>query len=381
MIFVCDLVRKKDEHRTLNEPVIKTAGKWPGPKQFILSSDSSSLIFLTELADSTTRIQISSGRLYRWVLINVHLFLILIKAIYKKNSKIIFTSLLPIHYLAIAVLSNIFNVKYMIFMHGELGYLKEARGLGRKIGAFCIRLAFKLLNQNNVTLAAISLPIGTNLRNLYPKLKNIEIFEHPPHAEEDSVSNLVSTEGGACAIGLFGVLSADKNSSQIYELASHINWNLLPKNSKLYTIGLSDGSFEFGQSPYVEHLFSGRLGEHHIPWDVFSVECKKLNWALFFYNSGEKYGMIPSGVFFDCIHWHIPVLSVDNQNFSLYFKKYGDLGFLANDITDLAAIVQRIFAGELNPDQFNDGFVRARADMSADKFESTINSFLGASTI
>jgi len=81
-------------------------------------------------------------------------------------------------------------------MHGELGYLKEARGLGQKIGAACIRLAFQLLNQNNVTLAAISLPIGTNLRNLYPKLKNIEIFEHPPHIEEDSVSHLVRAEGG-----------------------------------------------------------------------------------------------------------------------------------------------------------------------------------------
>jgi len=88
MIFVCDLIRKKDEHRTLNEPVIKTISKWPGPKQFILSSDSSSLNFLTELADSTTRIQISSGRVYRWVLINVHLFEILIKAIYKKSQRL-----------------------------------------------------------------------------------------------------------------------------------------------------------------------------------------------------------------------------------------------------------------------------------------------------
>jgi len=91
--------------------------------------------------------------------------------------------------------------------------------------------------------------------------------------------------------------------------------------------------------------------------------------------------MIPSGVFFDCIHWNIPVLSVDNQNFSLYFKKYGDLGFMASDITDLAAIVQRIFAGELKSDQFDHGFVRARTDMSAGKFESTINRFLGASAI
>lgn len=374
MLIVSDLVRMRDEHRTLNEPVFKWASGYDGPKSFVLSGDSSSLELTSNSLNSNTRpIYVRGSRFYRWVQIHYYFFqLIFAASTQKVGSKIIFTSLLPIHYFTVAVISRIFSIKFLIFMHGELGYLVKPVGLGQVIGGLFIRAAFYLFNYKRVRLAAISLPVAQNLREKFTYLKNhIVVFEHPPHDDFNSIDKFrYSTD--RYKVGMFGVLSENKCCSLIYDLAARVKF---PSGAKLYTVGLASDTFEFNKSKDVEHLCSGQLGVDHIPWNLFSKQCKELSWALFFYDSSKNYSLTPSGVFYDCIHWGIPILSLMNSNFKVYFDQYGDLGYLAKDLDELAELVTMILSGELSINAFESSFMRAKLDMSLEKFEARLLDF------
>jgi hypothetical protein len=295
----------------------------------------------------------------------------------KKDVKIIFTSLLPIQYLIIAIFSKLFSFKFMIFMHGELGYLVKPVGIGQTLGKYFINSAFLIQNQNKVQLVAIGLPIARNLNCKFPFLKNIITIEHPPHDTSFNTIDILDNEN--CTdkrIGIFGTLSTSKNSEKIYDLASKINWNDSNTKNSIYTIGLSDGSFKFGISEKVKHVFIGNLGKDHIPWDLFSTECQKLDVALFFYDTSKNYSLIPSGVLYDCIHWGIPILSLGNDNFSLYFKKYGDLGIICKNMDELASVATLILSNNLNLDRYKSNLNNAKLDMSIINFERQLFNFI-----
>jgi hypothetical protein len=377
MLIIYDLVRKRDEHGTLNEPVIQSILKINVSKNFILSSDSSCVkYFYGENKKILTTVSVKDTRFYRWVSSNIKLIRFVTPLLFKIDIKIIFTSLLPFQYFFVALISRFFSIKFLIFMHGELGYLVKPKGTGQIIGKYFILSAFKLLNQNRVQLVAIGLPIATNLIFRFPYLKNIITIELPPNGDSfRSVEIKKNNSIGTKKIGIFGTLSSSKNSEKIYELASKIKWRDLNITGSLCTIGLSDGSFHFGASKHVEHVFRGNLGEDHISWDIFSSEFQKLDAALFFYDTSKNYSLIPSGVLYDCIHWGIPILSLGNDNFSLYFKKYGDLGIIAKNINELSDFASLILSNNLNLDYYKFNLNIAKTDMSLKNFEDKLFSF------
>ena len=371
MIIICDIVRRLDEHRTLNEPIVKALGLSGADSIAYLSSDSSSLSIARAYPNIRLALcAVGTSRFYRWGIANILLCKVLFRAI-ASRSTIVFCSLLPTHYVCVAIVSRIFKGRFrcLVFMHGELGYLLDPKGFGQKIGAYSLSFTFNIFSRSSVKFCAIGFPVMKRLQKAFPRLENsLVCFEHPPHNDESIPSLEIIDGNNKPLVGMFGVLTQDKNSEKIYDLEKKIDWKI-PNANPLLTIGLASPEFLYKQTPNIKHVFEGVVGIDHVPWVKFSAVCRSLDWALFFYDPSGKYGLTPSGVLYDCIHWRIPIVALRNENFSIYFEKYGDLGVLCESVEEMALIVNKIFIGELAASSFRENFDRAIADMSLDRFE------------
>jgi hemoglobin-like flavoprotein len=56
--------------------------------------------------------------------------------------------------------------------------------------------------------------------------------------------------------------------------------------------------------------------------------------------SESYYRATPSGVFFDCIKWEIPILSLNNPFINYYFSKYDKVGEIFNNTPEMVEFIK-----------------------------------------
>ena len=108
------------------------------------------------------------------------------------------------------------------------------------------------------------------------------------------------------------------------------------------TIGLSDGSFVYDRNENIIHHLKGYSNSTLIPKERFLTEIQNLDYALFFTGNNDEYDLIPSGVFSDCIAFEIPIISLENEKMNFFFEQYGHIGYLCNDIENMAKVIKSI---------------------------------------
>ncbi|MCR9636265.1 hypothetical protein NB491_09785 [Vibrio alginolyticus] len=325
MNVVVDLIRKENEHHVFNSEMVKYFDSC-GECLFYLDEKSSSISNIKE-DSKVKKIHVKCSQAYFWVFSNLLLFSILIKNGREKHYA--FLSATPLQYILLSIISKLFRVKVSIFMHGELGYLKEANGFGQSIGSKFIDLAFNLTSR--VNFIAINAFIYDNLVDLYPSTK----FLHIEHPIQDSPNvRLKNLRDKKNIFGAFGIQSSNKRSEKIYEISS-----LLPdeffSNNILTTVGVSDESFSYDLNERVEHRCRGTLKECLIPFDEFMANVKDIDFVLFFSENDSRYELTPSGVFSDCIALNKPIIAIKTSMLISYFEKYGELGYLCENIEDM----------------------------------------------
>jgi hypothetical protein len=75
--------------------------------------------------------------------------------------------------------------------------------------------------------------------------------------------------------------------------------------------------------------------------DIVSLEkdVAHLDFVISF-TSESYYRATPSGVFFDCIKWEIPILSLNNSFINYYFTKYGKVGEIFTDTSEMVGFIK-----------------------------------------
>lgn len=337
-VIVVDLIRKKEEHQVFNNLTLKALSSVMKHIDCFLSEDS---VLLDDIPKNihVRKVKVARTKFYFWIKSTYYTAKILITN-YLSKQKIIFLSATPVHYLFLSLASLFYRGDLYVFMHGELGYLKNATGLGQKIGAKFINIAFKF---GRVNFICINAPIHDILIGMYSNREFLHI-EHPIQ----NISKKISKECSCITFGTFGIQSRDKGSENIYDLAM-----LLEKKSihsiSLVTVGVSDGSFEYDQSSDVIHYCRGLLSDSLIPRAVFFEHVKKIDVALLF-NSNvgntQKYDLVSSGVFADCISFSTPIIAMRNKKLESYFKLYGEFGILCDNLYEMASAIEHISSNQ-----------------------------------
>lgn len=375
--YAVDIVRQGPEHLTINSSVI-SALIYEHKLSRLIVSDTSSLLNTNLDGVDIERVEISSSKIFRWIISNF-LTIKYINLAHRKNCNLIFMSATPINYLIINLLSIFTSSKISIYIitHGELGYLKVPNGFGQNIGALLLKLAFKLNSFSNVKYICLGFPIYKQLLNIFPILiKNLKSIEIPAFVYSlKSVSNQHIMLKNKIKIGTFGVLSADKCSSRIYDLAKRLPGECF-KKIELATIGISEGDFKFGQSKFISHSCNESIDGQLIPTDTFISQVKTLDWVLMFTGDSPKYELISSGVFSDCINFEVPIIAIKSNILEEYFKYYGDLGILCDDISEMANVIQDIAVGKVLSEEFLINIKNAKNSISIENFIFKFNKSL-----
>lgn len=332
MNIIIDLIRKKNEHHVFNSETIKALESITTNNHYYLDVNSSSMDFIHN-KKNITNINVNSSKLYFWLHSSLMLIRILLS---NKSNNIILLSSTPLQYLICSIISKYTNTNTNIFMHGELGYLNSSEGRGQKIGASLLGLAFKM--KSKVNFIAINEYIYNKLTTLYPYTK-FHCIEHPLQQYDLDGLNK-NHEKNTLNIGSFGIQSKEKNSEKIYELSERLKD--LDSKVKLQTIGITNGSFEYNQKTNVKHYCCGDFNSALIPEDIFLSHVLDLDFVLFFNSGEEKYDLIPSGVFSDCIALELPIIALTNPKLEFFFKKYGELGILCEDIESMENTIRNL---------------------------------------
>lgn len=334
MKVIIDLIRKKNEHHVFNFETIKALSCLDIHTEYFLDKESSAIEAI-KTNQYINKVDVKSSKFYSWVTSTILLLKILFS--YRAdNVKFILLSATPFQYKICTILSRILKLDINIFMHGELGYISWAQGLGQKLGRYFILSAFS--SEANVKFIALSEYIYNHLYRIYDKA-NFSYIEHPLQLVDGSeLGNSNSTD---INIGSFGVHSQEKNSALIYTLAKSMVEHQI-SGINLLTVGVSNGSFEYDQHHCVSHMCRGFLDSSLIPKEEFMAHVKTLDFALFFSGSDQQYDLIPSGVFADCIALELPIISLSNPKMEFFFQKYGNIGILCENVNEMSLAIANL---------------------------------------
>lgn len=364
MAIIVDLIRPHNEHHVFNSETISAIESIYDKNTYYIDKNSTAIDFINKKS-RIYKITVKKSKVYSWIWSTFLLLYILFK---NRREKLILLSATPLQYKICAILSNIFNIAIFIFMHGELGYLTSSNGTGQKLGRYFINNS--LNKKSKVTFISISEYIYTQLLPVYQSA-NIKHIEHPLQ----QIDTRYKQKNKKINIGTFGILSRNKASEKIYELAENLPSSIFEKIN-IMTIGLSDGSFIYDSSKNVQHFCKGTLGSSLIPKDIFLDHVNNLDFVLFFNDDDEKYNLIPSGVFSDCISFQLPIISLTTKKIKFFFDRYGKIGYLCKDIQSMVDVIKNIDLSSPEFTSIEENIAKIKSLLSKDSYILNIKSIL-----
>ena len=377
-MFIVDLLRRGDEHGNINIPIISVLVENQLAERVWISHDSTSNSIIEKNRNILLEhIEIIASKKYKWITSTLHTAKIILYA-KKKGGGIFFLSTTPLQNLIISIFSFFLKneARHYILLHGELSYLINPVGFGRRLGKIFLETSFKILPYVNIHQVTLAYPVYKAIQKKYELDKNLINFEIPIQTCTDVVLKSFSEAKDVykrkpkLRIGSFGVHSRDKSSQLIYDLADHLRDYY--DRFEIVTIGVAHSDFNYDQHSMVKHYCKGSLSDALIPRDLFLEEIRQLDFALFFYGNSPQYEMVSSGAFSDCVNLGIPFVALSSNYFKHYIEKYGEIGVVKNSIPELAEELIKISSDNSDCSKFKLNLQSAQNERAYENFESLL---------
>lgn len=298
--------------------------------------------------------------------------------VFKENKNprfLIFTSMFPFSGVCFNLISKFSNSKKIICLHGEIGVLSK-KGFKLTTYIYKIIISFFLLSLNKKTILLFyGKTIEENLRKKIKRIRRINTIsiDHP-YNYNYKIDDKKAVE--KITIANIGTGLISKNSQYIYKLATLQKDNILCGKIELIQVGnVSSQVKEFSNDLVKNVCDSGFM-----PFDVYESYLKDADFFIYFFKDNSYYDLCPSGTFFDAIRYKKPILSLRNSFFQYYFDKFGDIGYLADSVSELNTIVNNILENNCDYEEMIGNLEKAEIQLSLDKighnFSQQINNIL-----
>ncbi|MNZ13468.1 hypothetical protein D3C78_303710 [compost metagenome] len=174
--------------------------------------------------------------------------------------------------------------------------------------------------------------IKDKLLTIFPELReHVLSLEHPFITKKE----LVRRVSNIFTIGAFGVISRQKNSHQIIELAE-----LMHDKNPLMQFRLV-GKF-IDHLPYKNEAITVIGGTEFLTRQDYEKQIGDTAWLMYLYED-RNYELIASGAFLDAILYHKPIICLRNSFFQNVFKTY-EIGILVDSIEELPEALIKLFS-------------------------------------
>ncbi len=163
-------------------------------------------------------------------------------------------------------------------------------------------------------------------------MERIHVVDHPVEMLPQTVT--ANSGHGGIRIGTAGILNSYKGSDSYPVLALALNDC---DNIYFSVVGHLQCDSEPLRRAGID--LSG-CADDHISDDEFLKRVSGLDYLLFLYPA-DTYRLIASGAILDSIRFRRPIIGISTDYFRYIFDKFGQLGFLADDVDSLADTIRK----------------------------------------
>lgn len=247
------------------------------------------------------------------------------------------------------------DIPVLFIIHGNIEELRRKKHI-YQLG-YWIKPAFSYKkHRKNKRYLVLGDSIRENLLRYIDYIAEETIAVPHPYTLYGNTREGKNKSGNEITIGMIGSFSSEKRSDQIFVLEKKIKESGV-KNIKYLLVGSGD-SQDFPKDTTIRFLGDGK---RKLSESDYNNGIEMLDFILFFWPK-DSYQMTASGALCDAIVHNKPIISIRNDYLTWVFNEVGALGFLCEDIDEMADIVCRISRGELQDkiQSFNPNFQKAR---------------------
>ncbi|WP_367757296.1 hypothetical protein [Flavobacterium sp. WC2430] len=241
-------------------------------------------------------------------------------------------------FLKIHSLFLIKRVPVFAFLHGELQNLSSKPSLSHKLDGIAQMMLYKFdsVFKTNLKFVIISDFVYKKLcARLNSELPHFISMDLPYYYGQESCQGspeMYST----LTISTVGVNSLNKNSHYLNFIADTFSKEIINEQLKLCIIGRNE-NIKFNKLIDVPDL-----GAHHLmDPEAYSNRILQSD-LLVFFNEDDKYNLISSGSYFDCIKFRKPMIALKNTQWEYNFQKFGAIGKLFDSMDEMNEFIKGI---------------------------------------
>lgn len=154
------------------------------------------------------------------------------------------------------------------------------------------------------------------------------------------------------SMGTIGAISENKGFERLVQFA------LLCKESNVDVLISHTGVVNSKNKLNVGGLIDIPTLNRELPRSEYDNRLLKLDYILFFYDI-NSYRVTASGAIMDALAMKKPIIALKNDYFEYLFDKFGPIGFLVDDISQMVELTNKISLGLIN-DKFDFEGIRSR---------------------
>lgn len=230
------------------------------------------------------------------------------------------------------------RIPVFVFLHGELQNLSSKESLSHKVDGLAQMMLYKFdsIFKTNLKFVIISEFVFQKLcLRLNSRLPNFISMDLPYYYGQETKPEGVEISS-ELTIATVGVNSLNKNSHYLNCIAESFTKEIINEKLKLFIIGRNE-NIKFNKLIDVPDL-----GKHHLlDPEVYSKRILQSD-VLVFFNEDDKYNLISSGSYFDCIKYRKPMIALKNTQWEYNFQKFGAIGKLFDSLDEMNDFIKKI---------------------------------------
>jgi hypothetical protein len=269
-----------------------------------------------------------------------------------KSKKIIFSSVTKFGLLSLSLLTFIYRKNVFVIPHSILEDFINSKTLN---------LFLSVLFPKRVNYIVLGEAIKENFLKFKPKLSENFFSIDMPYIYKKNIFH--HTPNTKLNFSFLGVGHKQKGIEKFLMLYNSINEDPKYKNTADFTINGHIPDFQI-LTKFQNTNIKLIGGEKPVSMNDYIKQFEQIDFAIFLHDK-DSYNLRASGVFFDAINFNKPIISLRNTYFEYYFKKYGDIGYLCNDLNEVINTIKSLLINRnINYKQQQNNIAKLKKDLT-----------------
>lgn len=231
----------------------------------------------------------------------------------KKTDTIYLLGIMPLAHIFISFFNSLLQKKCIICLHGQMEAYLDHTKIG--MSKYYYRLSKFVFKRNDaIDYLIFGESIKNNLSYLFTSRKKLIVIDQPYIYHEIKEKEIFTVKTNY-TLGILGRFDHSKNINEFFNFVDLLAQEIIENKIIIKIIGKVNCEIPDKYKSLIS-FYNKTLSK-----EEFEKEALQLDFVISF-TDDNYYKATPSGVFFDCIKWELPILSLNNDFIEYYFTKY-----------------------------------------------------------